>query len=225
MSSNELNFSQQRNFISPKEVRAVHLLGAGSVGSHVASMLARIGVTDLTVWDHDSIDSHNIGPSLYGRSDYGKYKVDALAATILRDTGVVVKTERRKYEGEAIKGSVVCCVDTMEARQTIWRIVKKNPFVDILIDTRVAEEFFQVFTIRPCKVEDIAHYEHYLSYDSSHAARQMCGLHSIIYISSAVAAEAVKGLAKFWKSGRTEYAHLERNESEVFVYPQPIKEN
>lgn len=224
MSSHELNFSQQKNFISPEEVQPVHLLGAGSVGSHIASMLARIGVTDLTVWDHDSIDSHNIGPSLYGRSDFDQYKVDALAAIILRDTGVIIKTERRKYEGTMIKGSVICCVDTMEARQMIWRTVKKNPFVDILLDTRVAEEFFQIFAIRPCSMDDIAYYEHFLAYNGDEAARQMCGLHSIIYISSMVAAEAVRNLAKFWKSGRTEYAHFERGASEVFIYPQP-KEN
>lgn len=225
MQPHELNFSQQKYFISPKEVQPVHLLGVGSVGSHIASMLARVGVTDLTVWDHDSIDSHNIGPSLYGLLDFGLYKVDALAAILLRDTGVLAKTERRKYEGEKLKGSVVCAVDSMEARQTIWKAVKKNPFVDIFIDTRVAEEFFQVFFIRPCRTEDIAHYEHFLTYGGNEAARQMCGLHSVIYISSAVAAEAVKGLSKFWKSGRTEYAHLERSQSEVYVYPQPTKES
>jgi hypothetical protein len=224
MSTHELNFSQQKNFISPDEVRPVHLLGAGSVGSHVASMLARIGVTDLTVWDHDSIDSHNIGPSLYGRSDFGRYKVEALAAIILRDTGVIIKMERRKYEGAMIKGSVICCVDTMEARQMIWRTVKKNPFVDILLDTRVAEEFFQIFAIRPCSTDNITYYEHFLEYGGNEAARQTCGLHSIIYVSSMVAAEAVSSLAKFWKSDRTEYTHFERGAFEVFIYPQP-KEN
>lgn len=217
MSTNQLNFSQQKNLADPADVRSVHLLGAGSVGSHVASMLVRIGVTNMCVWDDDSVDSHNIGPSLYGKDDFGCYKVDALAAIIERDTGVVIQTERKKYTGEQLRGTVICCVDSMEARQMIWKMTKKNPFVDILVDTRVAEEFYQVFGVRPCKESDIGYYEHYLAYSSDKAARQMCGRHSIIYVSSMVAAEAVTSLAKFWKSGRTNL-HIERVcGSEIFI--------
>jgi sulfur carrier protein ThiS adenylyltransferase len=217
MSQHELNFSQQRQYIAPDETKPVHLLGAGSVGSHVASMLARIGVTNITVWDDDSVDSHNVGPSLYGKDDFGCYKVDALAAIIKRDTGVIIKTEKKKYAGEQIRDTVICCVDSMEARQAIWQSVKKNPFVDILIDTRVAEEFYQVFSILPCKEAHITYYEHYLAYSSNESARQMCGRHSIIYVSSMVGAEAVTSLAKFWKSGRTNL-HIERLcGSETFI--------
>jgi molybdopterin/thiamine biosynthesis adenylyltransferase len=217
MSTHELNFSQQRNFVSPEDVQSVHLLGAGSVGSHVASMLARIGVTGITVWDDDSVDSHNIGPSLYGKDDFGRYKVDALATIVKRDTGIIIKTQRKKYVGEPMRGTVLCCVDSMEARQAIWKSVRKNPFVDIFIDTRVAEEFFQVFSVKPCNEKDAAYYENFLAYNSSQTAPQMCGLHSIIYVSSMVAAEAVSSLAKFWKSGRTNL-HIERScGSETFI--------
>jgi len=217
MSDHEMNFSQQRHFISPDDTKPVHLLGAGSVGSHVASMLARIGVTGLTVWDDDSVDSHNIGPSLYGKDDFGLYKVDALAAIIKRDTGVTIKTERKKYTGEPMRGTVISCVDTMEARQTVWKKVRKNPFVDIFIDTRVADEFFQVFSVQPCRESDIVYYEHFLAYRSDETAPQMCGRHSIIYVSSMVAAEAATSLAKFWKFGRTNL-HIERLcGSETFI--------
>ena len=126
MSGESLNFSQQKYFISPRDVRPVHLIGAGSVGSHIASMLARIGVTDLTAWDHDSIDSHNIGPSLYGMQDFGKYKVDALSEILLRDTGVAIKRERRMYDGERLKGTIICAVDSMEARQMLWKRARKE---------------------------------------------------------------------------------------------------
>ncbi len=217
MSTHELNFSQQCNLIDPNDTRPVTLLGAGSVGSHVASMLVRIGVTNLRVFDDDSIASHNIGPSLYGKDDFGYYKVDALAAIIKRDTGVIIKTEKKKYTDEPLRDTVICCVDSMEARQAIWKRVRKNPFVDMLIDTRVAEEFFQIFSVKPCNERDVAYYEHYLAYSSNEAARQMCGRHSIINVSSMVAAEAVTSLAKFWKFGRTNL-HIERMcGSEIFI--------
>ncbi len=209
MSSSVMNFSQQRVLFSPDRARGVTLIGAGAVGSHIASQLCRVGVTDITVYDDDSIDSHNIPPSLYGLPDFGRYKVDALEDILLRDTGVSIKKERRKYDGAKLRGTVVCCVDNMEARQLIWKNVCKNLFVDILIDTRIAWEFWQVFTVKPCKREDADFYEPFLTYTSDEANRQSCGTHGIIYVSSAVATEAVTSLLKFWEDG-TKQIHIER---------------
>ena len=220
MDASHLNFSQQDRLFDPAFSRPVHLIGAGSVGSHVASMLARIGVTDLTVWDDDSVDSHNIGPSLYGVADVSYYKVDRLRAIIERNTGLRIKTMRQKYAGESIRGSIVACVDNMEARQLIWSSVKKKLFVDILIDTRVAERFIQVFALRPCNTEDVAHYEPFLAYSTEEASRAMCGGHSIIFIASRVASIAVEALSDFWTSDRTEFTQLEQLGSSMFIHPK-----
>jgi len=218
---NGLNFSQQCRLFDPKMARAVHVIGVGSVGSHVVNNLVRVGVTDITVWDDDSIDSHNIGPSLYGHNDLGQYKVDALAHLVLRDTGVCVKVMRKMYEGEPIRGTIVSSVDNMEARKLIWGSIKKKLFADILLDTRVAENFAQIFATRPCNESDIAHYEHYLSYSTEEANRQMCGGHSIVFIASRVAATAVECLCDFWSSGKTMFVRLEQLGSDVFIHPQP----
>ena len=221
MSNNlELNFSQQNRLFDPALSRPVHLIGAGSVGSLVANQLARIGVTDITVWDDDSVDSHNVGPSLYGMGDVSYFKVDRLKSIIERNTGVHIKAECRKYAGEPLRGSVICCVDTMEARQCIWNAVKKKLFVDILIDTRIAEYFSQIFTVRPCNPKDALYYEQFLTYGTEEATRQMCGGHSIIFIASRVASVAVETLSSFWNSGRTEFVRLEQLGSDVFIHPK-----
>lgn len=214
-----LNLSQQKYYLEDADIKPVTVIGAGSVGSHVVSMLVRIGITDITVYDHDSIESHNVAPSLYGEEDFGLYKVDALAAIILRDTGVAIKVVRKRYEGEPLKRTVIMCVDTMEARQLVWKKVRNNPLVDVLIDTRIAEEFWQLFAISPCNQKEIAYYEHYLNYSTSEAAPQMCGLHSIIDVSIAVAAEAACVLRSFWKRG-TKNWHVERLcGGEISIYP------
>jgi hypothetical protein len=220
MSTNDLNFSQQEKLFDPKLSRPVTLIGAGSVGSLVANMLVRIGVHDLTVFDDDSVDSHNVGPSLYGKGDIGYYKVDRLRAIIERDTGVRIKTVLKRYEGESLRGSVICCVDTMEARQMIWGAIKKKLFVDILIDTRTSEHFFQVFAVRPCNHRDIAHYEPFLAYSSDEASPAMCGLHSIITVASRTAAVAVGALSDFWTSDRTEFVQWDQGGSNVFIHPK-----
>ncbi len=216
----ELNFSQQQNLFNPKTARAVHVIGAGSVGSLVVNQLARIGASEITVWDDDSVDSHNVGPSLYGQGDVGYFKVERLRRIIERDTGVRITVMQQKYAGEPLRGSVIACVDTMEARKCIWAAVRKKLFVDILVDTRTAKRFVQVFATRPCKPEDILHYEAFLSYTTTEAARQMCGEHSIIFVASRAASIAVETLSDFWQSGRTEFMRLEQLGSDVFIHPK-----
>lgn len=204
-----LNLSQQKYYFPRECIRPVTLIGAGAIGSNVAVMLARMGVEKITVYDDDSIDSHNIAPSAYGSADFATPKVEALKALIARDTEVIISQKQTMYAGEKLKGTVIVCVDSMRARKLVWERVKNNPLVDILIDTRTAEKFWQVFAIEPCRAEDVAHYEHFLAYDDEEAAPQMCGLHGIIFVSLAVAAEVGENLANFWACGRKN-RHVDR---------------
>lgn len=215
-----LNLSQQANYFPRESIRPVTIIGAGAVGSNVATMLARMGATDITVYDGDSIDSHNIAPSAYGSGDFGSAKVEALHAVILRDTEVNITRKCAMYAGERLKGTVIVCVDSMRARKLVWEKVKNNPLVDIVVDTRTAEKFWQVFAIEPCKPADIVHYEHFLAYDDADTAQQTCGLHGIIFVSLAVAAEVGENLANFWACGRKN-RHVDRLcGSELLIHQQ-----
>ena len=204
-----LNLSQQKNYFPRECIPPVTIIGAGAIGSNIALMLARMGARDITVYDDDAIDSHNIAPSAYGSNDFARAKVEALHALIERNTEVSITPKRAMYAGEKLKGTVIVCVDSMSARKLVWEKVKKNPLVDIVIDTRTAEKFWQVFAIEPCKPADIAHYEYFLTYDDADTAQQTCGLHGIIFVSLAVAAEVGENLANFWACGRKN-RHVDR---------------
>lgn len=209
--------SQQFNLFDPDNANQVTVYGAGSVGSQLVSMLARIGVDKIAVWDADAIDSHNIAPSYFGLDNFGEYKVDALKENILRDTGVMIEANRAFYDGSRPKGTVCVCVDTMRARQEIWEKVKMNIHVDLLIDTRIAEHFIQLFVVRPAHRRDSDIYEQYLAYRDQDSAQQMCGRHSIIYVSTQIAALATHALSQFWSSGRTEFVRYEQLGTDVFT--------
>jgi hypothetical protein len=196
-----MNLSMQSGLFDPKLARPVTVIGAGSVGSNVIDMLARIGVSQIVIYDGDEIESHNIPSSRFARTDFGRFKADAVAARILEETGTEIDVRRRYYDGtERLRGSVIASVDTMVARNMIWKAVRKNPFVDVFIDTRVAQKFFSVYCIRPCVPADIEFYEKYL-YPDAETHGQQCGLHSIITTSATVAAEAVERLSNFWEDG------------------------
>ena len=197
-----MNFDQQEDLFSPDLARPVTVLGAGSVGSQVVCQLAQVGCTDITVWDGDDIASHNIPMSVYRIGDLGRWKVEALADLVREKSGITIKPIRRMWNGEALRGSVVCCVHWMDTRADIWKQVRHNPLVDILIDTRIAKEFVAVYAINPTDPEHVVLYESRL-YPSSEAVRPTCGEHGIVYVSGLAACAAVARLTSVWKGRKT----------------------
>lgn len=193
--------AHQEGLFDPRYSRKVVLLGAGSVGSHVAYHLAKMGVTDIEVWDDDTVQSHNVPMSLYGPGDVGRFKVDVLKELIERLTGTEIVTHRKMYQGESLRNvSVVACVDTMHARKCLWEKLKLCPTVDIFCDTRTAATYIEVLSIAPCNPEDIELYEALLFSDEK-AARQTCGNHGIVYTASRAAQIVAINLASFWQFG------------------------
>jgi hypothetical protein len=201
--SNSLEYyAHQEGLFDPRFARKVVLLGAGSVGSHVAYHLAKMGVTDIEVWDNDVVASHNVPMSLYGPSDVGRYKVDALAELIERLAGTSIRTERKMYDGEVLRNtSVVACVDSMRVRKLLWERLKFCPTVDIFCDTRTAASYIEVLSVAPCDPIDIEMYEAML-FDDDQATRQTCGTHGIVYASSRASQVVAANLALFWQQGR-----------------------
>lgn len=79
----ELLLSRSAGFLDAHIAgESVVVLGCGSVGSTAALILARSGVGSFTLIDPEEVEKHNIGRSVYGRSDSGKPKVRSLKRII-----------------------------------------------------------------------------------------------------------------------------------------------
>lgn len=215
-----MNTSMQSGLFDPKNKRPVILIGAGSVGSNIADMLARVGIDDITIYDGDDIESHNIPCSRFSQHDLTRYKVNAIARRLNFELGVIVKEHTERYTGQGhLRGCVIASVDTMAARKLIWDNVRMNPLVDIFLDTRVAEKFFTIFCVRPTNRDDIEHYQKYL-YDDANTHKQACGRHGIITVASIVAAETVERLCAHL-SCDTVKLHTEGIAGGERFFPQP----
>ncbi len=199
--SEHLNYDHQVKIFDPELARALTLIGAGSVGGQFADTVTRAGCTDVTVYDGDMVVSSNIPMSIYRKCDIMRPKVLALAEIIREATGVELKTRYEMYSGSPLKTNVIACVDDMEARMLIWKQVKKNPFVGMFIDTRIAVEYVEVFAVRPDDPKDIEYYEHFL-YPSSKAFLPTCGNHGTKYISGKAANIACETLTSWWKGDK-----------------------
>jgi molybdopterin/thiamine biosynthesis adenylyltransferase len=74
----------------------ITLCGAGALGSNLADNLARQGVRNLRVIDHDRIEEHNVSTQLYGESEVGGWKVEVLRNRLFRACGIEVEPIRKQ---------------------------------------------------------------------------------------------------------------------------------
>src|SRR5688500_10350545 len=87
----------------------VTLCGAGAVGSNLADNLCRQGLANLRVIDHDRVEEHNVSTQLYGESEVGTWKVEALRNRLFRAAGVEVEAVRKELAAENAKQLLKSC--------------------------------------------------------------------------------------------------------------------
>ena len=101
------------------------ICGAGALGSHLADNLARQGFRQLRVIDRDRVEEHNVGTQLYGESDIGAWKVEALRQRLFRATGVEIETLRKELTDRTVRslltdgGLVIDAFDNSTSRRLV----------------------------------------------------------------------------------------------------------
>jgi molybdopterin-synthase adenylyltransferase len=107
------------------------LCGAGALGSNLADNLARQGFAKLRVIDHDRVEEHNVGTQLYGESEVGVWKVEALRNRLFRACGVEMEPVRKELNAANAKallkdaGIVVDTFDNSASRALVQQRVRE----------------------------------------------------------------------------------------------------
>lgn len=139
-----MDLSKSYEYFQPeKDDSRVHIIGCGSVGSTVAENLVRMGVRNLTLWDFDYVEAHNIVNQMFTSSQIGTPKVEAL-----RDLLVEINPEIEDYlelqpdgwHGKLLSGYVFLCVDNIELRREIVEKHMDSPYVKAMFDFRTRLE-------------------------------------------------------------------------------------
>src|SRR3712207_6308846 len=101
-----------------REVTLV-ICGAGALGSNLADNLARQGFASLRVIDHDRVEEHNVGTQLYGESEVGVWKVEALRNRLFRAAGVEIEPARsEEHTSELQSRQYLVCRLLLEKKKT-----------------------------------------------------------------------------------------------------------
>lgn len=145
-----MNLVKSQEYFDPLEVTSrCHIIGCGSVGSTVAELLARLGITKISLYDFDKVSAHNLANQMFFDSDIKRFK-----ATAVKDMLCAINPEIKDSievhldgwtETTMLSGYVFLCVDNIDLRR---KIATKNVF------NRSIKAMFDFRT----RLEDAQHY-------------------------------------------------------------------
>ena len=195
-------FWRQLDICSPDKLKMnIVVIGAGAIGSATVVNLAKMGCSNITVYDEDDLAEHNF-PNQMALPEYvGFPKVDALAKLVEMLTGIQIKPVSSHYRGQRLEGVVISAVDSMTARGMIWKSCKLKKSVTLFIDARMGAEILRLYALRPVDLDACEFFEQNL-YASDEAEELPCSARSIIYC-PAVAGALIAATVKAHAMGQT----------------------
>ena len=174
----------------------VTIIGCGAIGSFLGLQLAKMGVTNLKLYDHDTVSIENMSNQFFRFKDIGKTKSSALHDIVADFTGVPTQHNLKFEASHALTqaGIVVVAVDSMEARRMVYESIRKTGFrVKYIIDPRMSAEAFNMYVINPFDPKDCATYEKTLFTDAE-GVQERCTAKSTVYTASLGAGLVTKAI-------------------------------
>lgn len=200
----EQRYSRQQGVVPIADLnqKEVSVIGVGAVGRVLSLQLASMGIQNLHIIDFDIVEEPNISTQGYFEADLGHYKVDAMSRHLMMINKTInLRPEIDRYKLNTKLGEVVfVCVDSMEARNSIFKMFAKRARYrndTILIDGRMSAETFRVLSVHD--EESLGYYPSTLFTDEE-AYQGSCTAKSTIYCASGLACFEAQILAKWLRN-------------------------
>ncbi len=140
-----MNLVKSQDYFNPLNVSArCHIIGCGSVGSTVAELLIRLGITRISLYDFDTVSAHNLANQMFVNSDINQPKTDAVKNLLCAINPDAVNDIEVHNEGWTSKtklsGYVFLCVDNIDLRREIATKNRFNQSILAMFDFRTRLE-------------------------------------------------------------------------------------
>lgn len=127
-------------YFNPLEIEDdIHIVGLGAIGSNLALMLARLGLTNIHLYDFDTVEPINVANQNYFQEDIGKTKLETTIEnmqSINPDIELYAHEEGWKPK-TLMSGYIFLCLDNIEVRRAIVEEQKSNPYILAILDFRM----------------------------------------------------------------------------------------
>ena len=110
-----------------------------SVGSTIAELLVRFGLTKITLYDFDIVEPHNLANQMFRQAHIGMPKVNALTDMLYEinpEIKDVIRVEPKGYTSQKLSGYIFLAVDDIELRREIAATNRDNPYIKAMFDFR-----------------------------------------------------------------------------------------
>lgn len=143
-------YDRQADLIKCDMDKHIVVVGAGGIGSFTTLTLAKMGFTNISVYDFDKVEEHNLPNQFFRVTDIGKYKTEALIDLVHSFTGTEIIGYADRFIGSDVARQHPCvliaAVDSMAVRKEIYDgwTGSRCPF---LIDGRMGGDQAEVYSV------------------------------------------------------------------------------
>lgn len=187
--------------------KTIMLAGLGGIGSYVCFLLARMQPTSLFLYDDDVVEAANMSGQLYGNSDIGRYKVDAMSDMVAQYASFynVFSIRERFTDRTEPTDIMICGFDNMDARQKYFRRWKYQVSIKasserckcLFIDGRLSAEYLQVYCITGDDVQAMDKYESTALFSDDEADETVCSYKQTTYMANMIGSIIVNLFTNF----------------------------
>jgi hypothetical protein len=164
-----MDLTKHLEFFNPIQMEdSIHIIGVGAIGSNLAETLARLGLTNIHLYDFDVVSKHNVANQIYFNDQIDQPKTKCIADTMSRinpDIDITIH-EKGWVKGTRLSGYVFLAVDNIEIRKQIVQENKYNTHIKAMFDFRMGLEDAQHYACDWSNVKNIDNF--YGSMDFSH---------------------------------------------------------
>ena len=182
------------------------LAGLGGIGSWTALQLSRMSPEALFLYDDDRVETANMSGQIYGFSDIGRYKVNAMADILrLRATARNLYALNEKFTSFTPAGDIMICgFDNMKARRTFfnsWFTHVKKESTDkskcLYIDGRLSLDTLQILCIQGTDNYNIDRYQKEFLFSDEEADPTVCSMKQTTCLASMIGSLIVNLFTNF----------------------------
>lgn len=140
-----MDLVKSQEYFNPIDVTSrCHIIGCGSVGSTVAELLIRLGLTKISLYDFDYVSAHNLANQMFVNSDIKRPKTEALRDMLIAinpDAKQDIKIYNEGWTSKTkLDGYVFLCVDNIDLRREIVTKNCPNMSIKAMFDFRTRLE-------------------------------------------------------------------------------------
>ncbi len=167
---NQSFFLRQLDIADPSQFKdkPITVIGAGGIGAATVIALAKTGFENITVYDFDTVEEHNLPnqllPLWVGNQDTLAWKKTTALFHLVHDlAGITITNKHEKFVDQPLGEIVISAVDSLDARRAIWEQVQESMDTLFLIDGRMAITSMDIYCVDMMSEEPVARYEESLA--------------------------------------------------------------